>query len=97
VSGVLLAAGVPLGVYLLGLSLRNEEGWVEVIRWFASPLFKGVAVILIWAFAHHVLAGIRHLLSDFGVGSSLQSARRSAWLANVGGLVLAMLATAVIA
>ena len=97
VSGVLMAAGAPLGVYLLGLSLRDEQSWVEVTMWFGSPLFKGVVVILIWAFAHHVLAGIRHLLSDFGVGSALHSARRSAWLVNLGGLAMALLAAAVVA
>jgi succinate dehydrogenase / fumarate reductase cytochrome b subunit len=44
--------------------------------------------------AHHVLAGIRHLLSDVDIGSQLPAARRSAWIVNVGGVALALFAAA---
>ena len=97
VSGVVLAAGVPLGVYLLTLSLRDEQSWAEVTELFRSPAFKAAVVILIWAFAHHVLAGVRHLLSDFDIGSPLHSARRSAWFMNLGGVVVALFAAGVMA
>ena len=49
-------------------------------------------MVLTWALAHHLLAGIRHLLSDIDVGSGLPAARRSAWLVNVSGLVIAAFA-----
>jgi succinate dehydrogenase / fumarate reductase cytochrome b subunit len=41
---------------------------------------------------HHLLAGIRHLLSDIDIGSQLPAARRSAWVGNLGGLAVALLA-----
>jgi succinate dehydrogenase / fumarate reductase cytochrome b subunit len=28
-------------------------------------------ILLIWALAHHLLAGVRHLLSDIDIGSQL--------------------------
>ena len=46
-----------------------------ITHWVA----KCVMVILVWALAHHVLAGIRHMLMDVAVGSPLRMARRSAW------------------
>jgi succinate dehydrogenase / fumarate reductase cytochrome b subunit len=46
--------------------------------------------------AHHSLAGIRHLLSDVDVGSQLHAARRSAWIVNVGAVVVALLAAGVL-
>jgi succinate dehydrogenase/fumarate reductase cytochrome b subunit len=49
-------------------------------------------LLFIWVLAHHVLAGIRHLLSDVDIGSQLSAARRSAWVVNVGGIAIAALA-----
>ena len=53
-------------------------------------------MILVWALAHHMLAGVRHLLTDFNVGSPLRLARRSAWLVNMGGVTVALFAAGVL-
>ena len=59
---------------------------------FDNLAFRGVAIVFVWVLAHHMLAGIRHLLSDFDIGSQLPAARRSAWAVNLGGLAVALLA-----
>ena len=51
---------------------------------------------LVWALAHHVLAGVRHLLTDFNVGSPLHPARRSAWVVNVAGAAVALFTAGVL-
>jgi len=96
VSGVVLAASVLVAVYLLGLSLRDEAGFVQVTTLFGQTTFKSAVVVVVWATFHHVLAGMRHLLSDFGIGSPLRVARRSAWFVNLAGLFLALLAAGVL-
>lgn len=96
VTGVLLAAAVPVSVYLLDLSLRSEQAFVQVSALLENIAVKGGAVILLWALSHHLLAGIRHLLSDFNVGSPLRAARRSAWVVNAGGMAMALLAAGVL-
>lgn len=96
VSGVLLAIGLPLGVYLLDLSLQGPQGYARVGALFGQPLLKACAVALAWALSHHALAGIRHLLSDVDIGSDLHNARRSAWLVNLGGIAIALLAAAAV-
>src|SRR5688572_31214279 len=78
ITGILIAAGIPIGIYLLDLSLQNEQAFAEVSGLFTSSAVKGLVVMLVWALAHHMLAGVRHLLSDFNVGSPLRRARRSA-------------------
>ena len=92
-SGILLAAGVPVGIYLLDLSLQNEQGFAEVTGLLRHGAVKVAIVLVVWALAHHVLAGVRHLLSDFDVGSPLRLARRSAWFVNLGGVAVALFAT----
>ncbi|HEY6830818.1 MAG TPA: succinate dehydrogenase, cytochrome b556 subunit [Gemmatimonadaceae bacterium] len=92
ISGVLLALGIPFCVYLLDLSLQGPSGYGQVIALLAYLPVKGAVVVLTWALAHHVLAGIRHLLSDVDIGSQLSASRRSAWIANIGGVAVALLA-----
>lgn len=92
VTGVLLAAGVPVGVFLLDRSLQNEQGFADVSGLLGHGAVKVATVLLVWALAHHVLAGVRHLLSDFDVGSPLRLARRSAWFVNLAGVAVALFA-----
>ena len=95
-TGVVLAVSVPFAVYLLDLSLRSEHTFAVVTGLFARPAVKGVALVLIWTLAHHALAGIRHLLTDVSIGSTLNAARRSAWLVNLGGVTIALFAAGVL-
>lgn len=96
ISGVVLAAGVPVVVYLLGLSLRSEQAYGTLMAMSRQPGFKLMVLVVVWAFAHHMLAGVRHLLSDFDIGSPLRAARRSAWFVNLGGVALTLLVAAVL-
>lgn len=95
ISGVVLAASVPAAVYLLGLSLRDRVGFAQVVALFGKSAFKAAVVLVVWALAHHVLGGVRHLLTDVDIGSSLRTARRSAWFVNVAGAGAALLAAGV--
>lgn len=92
VTGVLLAAAIPLSIYLLGLSLESAGAYARVAALAASWPFTLVAVVLVWALAHHALAGVRHMLSDVDIGSRLPVARRSAWMVNLGAAGMALLA-----
>lgn len=96
ISGLLMVAGVPLAVFLLHLSVRDEAGFERVRDLLALWPAKLLAPLMVWALAHHLLAGVRHLLTDFGIGSSLQAARRSAWALNVAGAAIAFIAAGAI-
>ncbi|HJV50899.1 MAG TPA: succinate dehydrogenase, cytochrome b556 subunit [Noviherbaspirillum sp.] len=91
ITGVILAVGTPFCIYLLGLSLADAQGYARVAGMFAQTIFKLLAMLFIWALAHHLLAGVRHLLSDIDVGSHLQAARTSAWVVNCSAVVIALL------
>jgi succinate dehydrogenase / fumarate reductase cytochrome b subunit len=96
VSGVLLALCVPVLVYLLQLSLSGSDGYARAGALFQHPAIGAATVVLIWALAHHVLAGVRHLLFDIHVGTALRAARISAWLVLAVELAIVMLAIRVI-
>lgn len=96
VTGIILALGIPYGVHLLDLSLQSPQSFARLAELFHQWPFKLAAIVFVWALAHHLLAGTRHLLSDVDIGSLLPDARRSAWLVNIGGLAVALLAAGVL-
>ena len=95
VTGMLLVVGVPFCIYLLDVSLQGPVGYSQVVTILDQVPVKGVLIVLAWALAHHLLAGTRHLLSDIDIGSQLPAARRSAWVVNLGGVLVALLAAVV--
>ncbi len=91
VSGIVLALCTPVLIYLLDTSLRSAEDYERVRVLLDTVPAKGLVAVAVWALAHHFFAGIRHLLMDIDVGSSLAAARRSAWLVNVAGVGVALI------
>jgi succinate dehydrogenase / fumarate reductase cytochrome b subunit len=88
VSGVLLFFCLPLALYALERSLSGAEAFAEVQRQLMQPAVRVLLLLAVWALAHHLFAGIRHLLMDLHFGVSLAAARRSALVvAAAGGLV----------
>ena len=96
VTGMILAFGIPCAIYVLELSLQSPRSYEKAVAMLDDPAVRGVLLVSAWALAHHLLAGIRHLLSDLDVGSQLPAARRSAWIVNLGGVAVALLAGAVL-
>jgi len=96
VTGIFLALSIPISIYVLDLSLQGPQGYAQVIVWFDKFAFRVTAIILVWALTHHLLAGVRHLLSDIDVGSKLSAARCSAWIVNLGSVIVALFAAGVL-
>ena len=93
-SGALLFLfGIPLVLYVVQRALQSPEAWTEMRAAFDAPFAKIAAVVMTWAFVHHLVAGIRHLLLDAHVGVELRAARQSSALT----LVLAVVITVAVA
>jgi len=89
ISGALLV--IPFTawlLYLLDTSLRDEEGFQAIRGYLDLPLVKLGMLVFIWAYCHHLFAGIRYLLLDLDVGIELRSARITGWIVIVAGLLL---------
>ena len=89
-SGALLVFPMAAWLlYLLDQSLVSEEGFNRIkdhyLQW---RLVKAGLLLFIWAYCHHLCAGVRFLLLDINQGVELQAARRSAALVLVVSLAL---------
>lgn len=51
-----------------------------------------LAVLVLWWFVHHLLAGLRCLLSDIDIGLTKTAAGRSAWAVLGFGLIALLIA-----
>ena len=91
ISGILLVMALIWGLYLLDLSLASEAGFRHLSEYLAHPLAKLGALIMAWAFFHHLCAGIRYLALDLDIGVDLAPARASSYWVFCGGIVLTLL------
>lgn len=89
-SGLALAALLPFVPAALAASLRSEQAYEALWSAWNSPWAMPAEFIAVWAFLHHVLAGMRHLLMDIGIGARLPQARASAFGVVVAAFLLAL-------
>lgn len=76
-SGVLLFLLLPLIVWGFALTLSGEAGYTRAVGWLSTLAAKLLALVLVWALVHHLLAGLRHLAMDGHWAMQLKSARLS--------------------
>ena len=90
-SGALLfVIGIPLLLYVVQQAIASPEAWAQMRASFDAPFAKFVAIALAWAFIHHLLAGIRHLLMDAHIGVELPAARQAAAVTMVLAIVFTL-------
>ena len=89
ISGALLVFPfVAWLLYLLDVSLGSEAGFQRVKSYLDLPLAKLGLLVFIWAYCHHLCAGIRYLLLDLNKGIELRAARISSAIVIVVSLLL---------
>lgn len=91
ISGVLLFLLLPIAIWLLHKSLISSAGFGATVEWVNYPLMKLLIWFMLCATLFHLIAGIRHLLMDFGLGESVAASRASAYTVFVVAIVLFIL------
>ena len=91
ISGAGMFLTLPFMIWIFDLSLTSELSYAQLMEVISSPLVKIILCGLSWAFLHHLLAGIRHLVSDLHIGLSKESTGR--W---GSGVMLSALALSVV-
>jgi succinate dehydrogenase / fumarate reductase cytochrome b subunit len=78
---------IPFVLLVLQITLVSEEGFNKWKAIFSEPIVKLIVLGFIWAYLHHLFAGIRYLLLDIHVGIALEPARTSARVVLAMGLI----------
>ena len=91
ISGFALFLFLPFLLWLFQSSLSSSESYVRYRAAFASPLVKLILIGLLWAFLHHLLAGLRFLALDLHYGTDLPTARATSWVVLVTAIVVSVI------
>ncbi len=88
ISGVIVFLGIAGLLCLLDVSLTSEEDFNSVRTAALSPLVR----LLLWgvlsALAYHLVAGVKHLLLDLGIGESKEGGPRGAQITLIVSILL---------
>jgi succinate dehydrogenase / fumarate reductase cytochrome b subunit len=94
-SGLLMFVLLPFIIWMFDNSVTSEISYDGFIGVFAAGIgiFPGwfvklVALSLIWAYLHHLIAGLRHLWMDAAHAVSLAQGSKSAQITMVLSLLL---------
>ena len=79
--------GIPLVLYMFGLSLTSELSYVELQNFTGHWALKIILLGFIWSFCHHFCCGIRYLALDLHKGLEKGQAKTSATMVVVASLL----------
>ncbi|MCC7080074.1 MAG: succinate dehydrogenase, cytochrome b556 subunit [Burkholderiales bacterium] len=88
ISGLGLFLFLPLLLWLLDNSLHSRSSFARLQAVVSLPWMKLILLGLLWAFLHHVFAGLRHITMDLDWGMNLSAGRATAKLVLVVSLTL---------
>ena len=91
ISGALMFLLLPVIIWMFGASVSSEISYIRFTRLFeggSGIALKLVALALIWAYLHHMFAGLRHLWMDVNHAVSKEFGRRSAVVTLVVSLTI---------
>ena len=91
ISGVALFFSIGVVLYLLQLSLESEAGFERVTELLRATPVKLMVWLILAGLLYHLIAGIKHLLMDWGLGESREGALRGAQVTLILALVAAVL------
>lgn len=77
---------------MLDVSLSSEQGFAELGEMLTSPLCQFILWGCLAALSYHLVAGVRHLIMDVGIGESLEGGMNGAKLVVFFAVVLIVLA-----
>ncbi len=92
ISGFALFFAVAFMLTALNASLESAESFAELKSTFDNGLAKLIIWLILSAVGYHLIAGIKHLLMDAGIGESKEGGKVGAIITLVGGAIVIALA-----
>lgn len=91
VSGFGLFLCLPLLLWLLDNSLHSRTSFAQFQNVISNPLMKLILLGLLWAYLHHLFAGLRYIAMDLHWGVELPATRATSKAVLGVSLILTLL------
>ena len=91
ITGVILFVAMAVLIWVLDASLSSPESFASLVETLSHPLVKLVLWGIFTAMMYHSVAGIKHLVADFGIGETMEGGVLGARIVIAVTMVLALL------
>lgn len=88
ISGIFLFFLIPLLLYVFEYSVTNESYFNQIKLFFTRPISKCIIFFFGACLLYHLLAGIRHLIMDFGFAETKIAGKITATITLIVFIVL---------
>lgn len=86
-SGVLIFFGTAALLYLLQLSLSSEAGFADAAELLSGTAVKFAVWFIVAGLLYHLIAGVKHLIMDWGIGETIEGGKMGSILVLVTSFV----------
>lgn len=86
-SGVLIFFGTAALLYLLQLSLSSEAGFADATALLDQTLVKFAVWFIVAGLLYHLIAGVKHLIMDWGIGETIEGGKMGSILVLITSFV----------
>ena len=93
-SGVFLFVAMAVLIWMLDASLRSPESFASLQATLGSVPVKLILWAILAGAAYHSVAGIKHLIMDFGIGETMEGGVLGARIVIGSAVVLTLIAGA---
>ncbi|NDH09180.1 MAG: succinate dehydrogenase, cytochrome b556 subunit [Gammaproteobacteria bacterium] len=80
VSGIIIFILLPFMIYFLQLSLGSKESYLHMLELLDKSFYKLIVWGFLSALVYHFMAGVRHMIADYGYGETVGVAKKTARL-----------------
>ena len=91
ISGAIMFLLLPFVIWMFDASVSSEYSFARFTNAFDHGVVKLIALGLIWAFLHHFVAGVRHVLMDARHTVAKEQGQRTAIVTLVISIALTLL------
>ncbi|HBB53040.1 MAG TPA: succinate dehydrogenase, cytochrome b556 subunit [Legionellales bacterium] len=80
ISGILVFVLLPFMLFYFQQSVRTAESFNHLQDILVSPFHRLVLWAFLSALSYHFMAGVRHIIADYGYGETVNTAKKTAWV-----------------
>jgi succinate dehydrogenase / fumarate reductase, cytochrome b subunit len=88
ISGVIVFIGIAILLWMFDKSLTSEADFNSLKETLELPFFKFIVWGTLSALTYHLVAGVKHLILDMGIGETKQGSTTGATITIIVSVLL---------
>ena len=90
ISGIWIFVCLPFLLMILQESLASLESFSSLVNKFDNIFYKLFFFSFLFACVYHAIAGIRHIIMDFGFFESKKDSKITSWIIIITSIIICL-------